>query len=172
MLDCSTIPKDPATCVQGDRAEIGQKEWADPLTRNQMNNTSFTLPKLLPQKHSFESSAPLVNTLRSPSSSSLGYGGRQGDSVFFVLKHLQRQVSHCWDLCQHGHRYQHLLLGIYNVLFNHRQVKRKPRVLFSSIRIQNQAAAQNMSKSAMCFSHQQWITIYVRLTWSCCHCLF
>lgn len=30
MLDCSTIAKDPATCVQGDRAEIGQKEWAIP----------------------------------------------------------------------------------------------------------------------------------------------
>lgn len=58
VLDCSTIPKDPATCVQGDSAEIGPKEWADPLTQNQMNNTSFTLPKLLPQKHSFESSAP------------------------------------------------------------------------------------------------------------------
>lgn len=95
VLDCATIPNDPVTCVQGDSVETRPKEWADPLTQNQMNNTSFTLPKLPPQKHGFESSAPLVNTLLSPTSSSLAYGGRQGDFVFFVLKHLQSQVSHC-----------------------------------------------------------------------------
>lgn len=58
VLDCATIPNDPVTCVQGDSVETGPKEWADPLTQNQMNNTSFTLPNLLPQKQGFESSAP------------------------------------------------------------------------------------------------------------------
>lgn len=86
VLDCSAIPNDPLTCVQRDSVETWPKEWADPLTQNQMNNTSFTLPKLPPQKPGYESSAPLVNTLRSPTSSSLAFGGRHGRFCFLCVE--------------------------------------------------------------------------------------
>lgn len=91
-----------------------------------------------------------------------------GQLCFLCVETFTKTSSHCWDLCQHGHRYQHLpvLLGIYNVLCN----QKKTNSSFFQHHDPKSSSSTEYVKSAMCFSHQQWITIYIRLTWSCCHC--
>ncbi len=144
VLDCSATPNDPVTCVQVDSIETGPKEWADPLTQNQMINRSFTL------QNSYQINTALnlqrLGLTHYDHPPAPRWRMEEGRAILFSLCwNIYKAMSVIVETCVNtGTNINTYFLVSKRFCSTTGKLKEHNALFFTSIMIQNKAAAQNM----------------------------